>query len=117
MQIQVNTDNQIQGGQELNRQVENAVESALSRHIRRITRVEVHLSDQNSTRKSGERDKRCTLEARLSGLQPITVSKQADSLDLAVDKAAEALAKAIGRTLDKLSEPSDHRSASGQETP
>ena len=36
-------------------------------------RVEVHLSDENG-KKQGEADKRCKLEARLSGLAPVGVT-------------------------------------------
>jgi ribosome-associated translation inhibitor RaiA len=77
------------------------VEGAIS-HLRdRITRIEVHLSDENSD-KGGDKDKRCMLEARLSGLQPIAVTHQAETVALAIDGAAEKLERAIGSALGKL---------------
>ncbi len=105
MQIQVNTDNHIQGSDDLSQHVKSIVEDALDRFSTRITRVEVHLSDENSSVKSGEKDKRCVLEARVRGLQPVTVTHQAESLDLAVSGAADKLESNLSRTLGKLDDP------------
>jgi ribosome-associated translation inhibitor RaiA len=102
MQIQVNTDNHIAGSAKLTHEVETVVESALRRFGDRITRVEVHLSDENSSQKSGDNDKRCVIEARLAGLQPTTVSHQGSSLEQAVDGAADKLKKTLKRTLGRL---------------
>lgn len=64
MKIQVNTDRNLDGSAELITQVAATLEGALSRFSNRITRVEVHLSDENGSQKSGSSDKRCVLEAR-----------------------------------------------------
>jgi ribosome-associated translation inhibitor RaiA len=102
MQIQVNTDRHIQGGENLQERVQAMVEDAVS-HLRdRITRIEVHLSDENSD-KGGDKDKRCMLEARVGGMQPIAVTHQAETLALAIDGAAEKLERALGNALGKLS--------------
>jgi hypothetical protein len=45
----------------------------LDRYSEHITRIEVKFSDENSDRDS-ENDKRCVLEARLKGLQPLVVT-------------------------------------------
>ena len=73
MQIQVNTDNNITGREDVVRLVHSSVEGTVGRFSDRITRVEAHLSDTNSHKSKGD-DKRCLLEARLAGLQPIAVS-------------------------------------------
>ncbi len=101
MQIQVSTDNHTVGSAELTRQVEAVVEGALGRFGDRITRVEVHLSDENSSQKLGDNDKRCVMEARLAGLQPITVSHQGSSLEQAFAGAADTLEKTLKRTLER----------------
>jgi len=101
MHIQINTDSNIDGHEELATHVTDVVESALSRLSDRITRVEVHLSDQNSD-KSGQYDKRCMMEARLEGRQPTAVTHQAASLDDAVDGAVDKLKRSIESTLDRL---------------
>jgi ribosome-associated translation inhibitor RaiA len=101
MQIQVNTDRHIHGGENLHERVQTMVEDAVSHLSDRITRIEVHLSDENSD-KHGDKDKRCMLEARLSGMQPIAVTHQAETLALAIDGAAEKLERALGNALGKL---------------
>ena len=101
MHIQVNTDNNIDGREELAAQVEAVVEKALSRFTDQITRVEVHLSDENS-HKNGQNDKRCLMEARLEGRQPTAVTHQAASLGQAIDGAADKLKTVIESTLGRL---------------
>ena len=49
-----------------------------------MTRAEVHLADDNS-HKGGDSDKKCTVEARLAGLQPLAASANGGSLEQAVD--------------------------------
>jgi ribosome-associated translation inhibitor RaiA len=66
-----------------------------------ITRVEVHLTDESGP-KSGKNDKRCMMEARLEGRQPIAVTDEAATVELAVDGAADKLARLIEHTLGKL---------------
>lgn len=102
MQIQVNTDSNIDGHEALATQVSSVVESALKRFSDHITRVEVHLSDENSDKKGGNHDMRCAMEARLEGRQPIAVSDQAETLDQAVDGAADKLTRLIESTLGRL---------------
>jgi ribosome-associated translation inhibitor RaiA len=101
MHIQINTDSNIQGREELASHVKGVVEGALSRFGDRITRVEVHLSDQNSD-KSGQHDKRCMMEARLAGRQPTAVTHHAESLVAAVDGAAAKLNRSLESTLERL---------------
>jgi ribosome-associated translation inhibitor RaiA len=106
VQIQLNTDGNIDGHEAMATQVSSVVESALSRFSDHITRVEIHLSDENSKKKAGNDDMRCMMEARLEGRQPIAVTHQAATLDQAVDGAADKLTKLIENTLGRLR---DHR--------
>ena len=101
MEIQINTDNNIEGSDELIQQTQAVVESALERFAERITRVEVHLSDENSSHKGGI-DKRCVMEARLEGMQPLAVTEQADHMEQAVKGAADKLEKMIDHELGRL---------------
>jgi RNA polymerase sigma factor (sigma-70 family) len=101
MQIQINSENNIDSSAELTRRVEVVVEGALGRFGDRITRVEVHLSEDNNSQKSGGNEKRCVMEARLAGFQPITVSHQGSSLEQALDGAADKLEKTLKRTLGR----------------
>jgi ribosome-associated translation inhibitor RaiA len=114
MQIQVNTDNHTAGSDGLTRHVETVVEGALGPFGDRITRVEVHLTDENGSRKAGENDKRCVMEARLAGLQPITVSDSGASLEQALNGAADKLEKTLKRTLGRLDDPKGRTSYAGE---
>jgi len=101
MHIQVNSDNSIEGREELATRVEAVVEEALSRFSNQITRVEVHLSDENSHR-SGQNDKRCMMEARLENRRPTAVTHRAATLDQAINGAADKLQRSIESTLGRL---------------
>lgn len=111
MQIQLNTDNNLLGSEELNTQLEADVRGALDRFSERITRVEVHLTDQNSDQKSGT-DMRCVMEARVAGRQPMSVTHEAATVDLAIDGAADKLTHALDTIFGKLG--ADRRSGARQ---
>jgi hypothetical protein len=102
MLIQVNTDSNITGDEALAERAQALVRGALDHFSNRITRVEVHLSDQNSDKKPGIADMRCLLEARLAGLQPIAVSHQATTLEQAIEGAAEKLKHSLDTVLGRL---------------
>lgn len=101
MQIQVNTDKNIDGGEGLSAHVTAVVEKALKKVGDRVTRVEVHLSDENAT-KNGPEDIRCTMEARVNRHQPTAVTHHAPSVNLAVDGAAEKLERALHHLVGRL---------------
>jgi ribosomal subunit interface protein len=109
MQIQVNSDNHIQSSQRLEEWVRTTIESTLDRYEEDLTRVEVHLSDENGD-KPGPHDLRCQLEARPKGHQPISVTHKADSLEQAIDGATEKLEHALEHLFGKLRQtPRRHR--------
>ena len=101
MQINVFSDKHIDSDERLQGWVKATVEVTLERHLEDLTRVEVHLSDENGG-KSGPKDKRCKMEARPKGHQPISVSNDADSLTQAVEGAAEKLEHALEHLFGKL---------------
>ena len=101
MQVQVNTDHNIEGRDALVSHVTGVVEHALANSRGHITRVEVHLGDEVG-HKSGIDDKRCVMEARLEGRPPVAVTHHAGSLHQAVDGAATKLNRKVESTLDKL---------------
>lgn len=102
MLVQVNTDSNIEGSSEQNQWIEAQVTSALERFGDQITRVEVHLRDRNSDKKSGGADMDCMLEARIAGLQPLVVDDQAATLEEAVEGAVGKLKRSIESTLGRL---------------
>lgn len=100
MQIQVRS-NHIEGSVELQEWVSAAVEDRLGRFDDLLTRVEVHVGDENA-QKAGAADKRCQIEARPKGHQPLSVTHKAESLELAVDGAAEKMHNALDHLMGKL---------------
>jgi ribosome-associated translation inhibitor RaiA len=105
MKIQLNTDAHISGTDALAAQVSATVEQALARFEEHVTRVEVHLSDENGG-KTGQKDQRCLMEARLKDRQPVAVTEHAATLEQAVQGAAQKLAHLLDSTLGRLH---DHR--------
>jgi ribosome-associated translation inhibitor RaiA len=103
MQIQINTDHNVDGREAVAAYVRGIVEDALTHYSDQITRVEVHLSDQNGKR-SGPDDKRCVMEVRVEGRQPIAVTDDAATLELAVDGAAGKLKRSLESTLERRRE-------------
>ncbi len=81
----------------LDEHVRAELESAIGRFAERITRVEVHLSDENSPQKEGPRDKRCLMEARPASMDPVVAQDESDDLYGSVRESARKL----GRVLDR----------------
>jgi len=102
MQVLLNSDHNIRGDLRLTEIVEAEVDRTLGRFTERITRIEVHVNDVNSSAKKGTVDKRCQMEARLRGLQPVSVSHHAGSLMEAITGAAEKLEKSLDRQFGRL---------------
>ena len=103
MQVQVNTDRHIEASVALAERVQATVESTLARFSERITRVEVHLSDENGAVKGGF-DMRCMMEARVNTRPPTVVTATAATLDEAIAGAAAKLERAIENMLGRLND-------------
>jgi hypothetical protein len=113
MLVRLNRDNNLAGGIEMDAWVEREVSAAMLRFGTQVTRVEVFLSDENS-HKEGGLDKKCTLEARLAGLEPIAVSQQAGDYRSALDAALETLQVTLDRKLQRLRTPKGRTSFGGE---
>ena len=86
MKILVNSNSTIAVDSNLTRFVEAEVIRVLRRFEKRLTRVEVYLSDIDSM-KTGKADKRCLIEVRPLGTRPRSVSARATKMAYAVDDA------------------------------
>ncbi len=109
MHIQINTDRNIDGNEALAAYIRDETEHALNLFSDKITRVEVHLSDENSDKKGGKDDHKCVIEARLEGRQPLAVTHQAATLEQAFSGAAEKLSRLIESTLGRSENQRGHR--------
>ncbi len=101
MQIQINTDHNIEGHEALATHLSSIVTSTLSHISSHITRVEVHVSDENG-HKNGKNDKRCVMEARLQNRHPVAVTCHAETIHQAVEGAATKLTRSIESDLGRL---------------
>jgi ribosomal subunit interface protein len=122
MQIQINTDHNIEAHDALKAHVASVVEGALSPFSEHITRVEVHLGDEDGAAKNrtvGQNDKRCMMEARLEGHHPLAVTAHADTLHQSVNSAADKLARLVESTFARLRDHKHHRDTliADEETP
>jgi hypothetical protein len=107
MQIQVRTSNGVENKDSLDRWASDFLKDALSRFSQDITRVEVQLRDVNAGKK-GPDEKRCMLEARITGREPVAARHHAPTQDEAFRGATQRLIHLLDHTLGKL-ERHEHR--------
>ncbi|CAM2970172.1 Sigma 54 modulation protein / S30EA ribosomal protein [Flavobacterium gillisiae] len=100
MKIQINTDKTISGSENQEDYFTSLITEKLNRFQSHISRIEVHLSDENE-KKEGHDDIQCILEARIEGRDPIAVTCEADTVKNAVsgaiDKVKISLETILGR--------------------
>lgn len=101
MQIQINTDKNIIANEDLIVSSTSLISEELSKFSHQITRVEVHISDENGI-KEGVNDKRCMVEARLAGLKPVAVTENANSHEQAVAGAIHKLKTSLETITGRL---------------
>jgi ribosome-associated translation inhibitor RaiA len=108
MQVLVNTDHKLEGGEALARWVTSVVEETLGHLRNHVTRVEVHLSLEAGT-KDAPGDTRCLVEARLEGQAPIAVTQQDRLLDNAVNGAVRKLKRSVEHASTRAEMPAHMR--------
>jgi hypothetical protein len=101
MTIQINTDKNLSVHQAFGARLESSLLEELDWFSEHITRLEVHLSDENGS-KEGVNDKRCLLEARLEGRKPIAVTGLANNYGLAVESEIDKLKAALDTILGRI---------------
>lgn len=95
MEIIINTDSRVQNTPGLREHVTSVVQQELKHVSENVTRIEVHLRDVNSDKKGGEDDKKCLIEARVAGSQPVVAEHYASEINLALSGATKQLARAL----------------------
>lgn len=108
MTIQINTDKTINGDEKHRASYNAMIAESLKRFSSHITRIEVHLSDENG-KKDGFNDIRCLIEARLEGRQPIAVTYQADTNKEALSGAIDKLQASLETILGHLRNHHNHK--------
>ncbi len=100
MKVQVNTSNDIDNKESLERWASEYLNEHLGRFEQDITSIEVQMTDENHSGKGGV-DKRCMLEARVAGRAPVAVTAFAQDQNLAFRGAADKLAHALDHAFGK----------------
>jgi ribosomal subunit interface protein len=114
MNVQVNTDKNIEGKEELQQYVKSHLADNFTRFSNALTRIEVYLSDENAA-KAGGNDKKCLLEARVANHQPIVVSHNADSIHQAIDGASDKLLRSLDTMVGKMTKNMSAKDFNGTE--
>jgi len=101
MQIQIHSDKTIEGGERLHAYMSTELETALSRFDEKITSIEVQLGDENGD-KFDDKDKRCMIEVRLAGLNPLAVTNFSDTNEKAFHGAVDKLKRLLATSFEKM---------------
>src|SRR5580698_4395052 len=104
MLIQINSDRNITMHAKLSGQIEADLHRILNRYEDQITRIEVHLSDENGDKKTGPNDKRCVIEARPRHYPSVTVTNTASDVQVAASGAADKMFRLLGTTFGRIAE-------------
>ncbi|MFN3168961.1 MAG: HPF/RaiA family ribosome-associated protein [Phycisphaeraceae bacterium] len=100
MLIQVNFGD-VERSDAIDQFVRDKVAKELGHLTDKVTRVEVHLRDDNSAAKSSSNDKRCTMEARPAGRKPLVVDHAGDDLYSVIAETAGKLSRALKKNVDR----------------
>lgn len=101
MKIQFNTDKNIQGTEMLEALVSEKINHGFKAFAEKITRVEIHLSDENA-HKSGPDDILCKIEVRIEGKQPVLVDSKNNLKEKAIDDAVNKMKAALSTIIGKM---------------
>ena len=102
MKIQVNSDSSVEGSDAHDLTVETTIHGALDRYGERLTRVEAHLSSEESTGGKSETRIRCLLEARPTGMDPVVVTGSGDTIERACHDATHKMQSLLDSTFGRI---------------
>lgn len=98
MHIEINTSN-FTYSDSLESHVYESIDRTFGRYADHVTRVEIHLADLNGDMKSGPDDKRCLIEARPAGLNPLVVEDRNSDFYEAVANATDKMRTVLEKRL------------------
>lgn len=101
MHIQINSDKNIDININSKQIYKSKTEKKLERFENIISRIEVHLSDENAE-KSGLNDKKCLIEARMQNRQPIIVTDTSDVIEKSFASALNKLTRKLDTIVGKM---------------
>ena len=101
MTILINTNHSLTAGEKFKAPFIALISGELKRFSDHITRVEVYLTDENGGKSSPD-DKKCTIEARIEGKQPVAVTSHGNTYEQAVNATVEKLTGMLYTIFDRL---------------
>lgn len=101
MQVIMNSDNQVDLNGESIEHWRSEITTSLERFNDWITRVEVHVTDENSKSKEGTDDIRCLIEARPANKQPVSVEVRGSSAENAISDGIKTMQRRLSAMVDK----------------
>ncbi len=101
MIIQLHADRSLSIHKEYASKLSSVISRELNHFGELLTRVELHLADENAQRKTKE-DKKCTIEAKLKGKHPIAATNHAGTYDHAVTGAILKLKASLNTIVGKM---------------
>ncbi|WP_322549306.1 HPF/RaiA family ribosome-associated protein [Flavobacterium psychraquaticum] len=103
MLVQIHTDKNIEGGSRFSEYFSAEIKEQLARYNEIVTRIEVHVTDENGS-KTSPNDKKCVIEARIEKKQPIAVTAHDDTAEKAFFEALEKIQRVLETTVEKIKE-------------
>jgi ribosome-associated translation inhibitor RaiA len=103
MLVQIHTDKNIEGGSRFSEYFTTEIKEQLARFDEIVTRIEVHVTDENGS-KTSPNDKKCVIEARIEKKQPIAVTAHGDTPEKAFFEALEKVQRVLETTVEKTKE-------------
>lgn len=101
MEILINTDNNINGSAQMIAYFKEETKTSFERFSEHLSRIEIKISDENGD-KSGENDKRCVLESRIKGMQPMAVTGFGSAVEKAFQAAVDKMKTSLDSKIGKL---------------
>lgn len=98
--VQFNSANDVNGDDAVNEAISASLRSKLSRFEPRLTRIEVHFSDENGPRSSSD-EIRCMIEARPKGSGPVSVTGTGTNVEQAASVAASKMVSLLDSQFGK----------------
>ena len=86
--------------------VERTVRETLRPYEGKLTRIEIHMRDLNANK--GGVDKRCVIEARPRGLDPVAADHESEKVDGAFQGALDKLQRVLDKRFGRLAARDGH---------
>jgi ribosome-associated translation inhibitor RaiA len=101
MFIEFHSDSNVNATDETVAPFRDQINNSLSKYSHQVSSVQVHFSDENG-KQGGQDDKRCMIEVRLDGMNPIAVTGRSSSLAQALKLAIDKMKTSLDTRRDRL---------------